>query len=134
MNIVAQLRNWAGVSISTRRPRSSATCCLGDDASVWPGAVVRGDVHHVRIGARTNIQDGAIIHVTHDGPFTPGGHPCLIGSEVTIGHGAVVHACTLEDACMIGMNATILDGAVIKRHAFVGRRRAGAAGQGGRRG
>lgn len=93
---------------------------LGDDASVWPGAVVRGDVHHVRIGARTNIQDGAIVHVTHDGPFTPRGFPCLIGAEVTVGHGAVVHACILEDACLIGMHATILDGAVVKRHAFVG--------------
>jgi len=93
---------------------------LGDDSSVWPGAVIRGDVHHVRIGARSNVQDGAVVHVTHDGPFTPRGHPCLIGSEVTIGHGAVIHACTLEDACMIGMHATILDGAVIKRHAMIG--------------
>jgi carbonic anhydrase/acetyltransferase-like protein (isoleucine patch superfamily) len=93
---------------------------LGDDASVWPGAVLRGDVHRIRVGARSNIQDGAIVHVTHDGPYTPGGHPCLIGADVTIGHGAVVHACTLEDACLVGMHATILDGAVIRRHAFVG--------------
>ncbi len=93
---------------------------LGDDASVWPGAVVRGDVHRIRIGARSNIQDGAIVHVTHDGPYTPGGQPCLIGDDVTVGHGAVVHACTLEDACLIGMHATILDGAVVRRHAFVG--------------
>lgn len=92
---------------------------LGDDVSVWPGAVIRGDVHHIRIGARSNIQDGAILHVTHDGPYTPGGQPCLIGSDVTIGHGAVVHACTLGDACLIGMHATILDGAVVESHAFV---------------
>ena len=93
---------------------------LGDDASVWPGAVVRGDVHRIRIGARSNIQDGAIVHVTHDGPYTPGGQACLIGEDVTVGHGAVVHACTLEDACLVGMHATILDGAVVRRHAFVG--------------
>jgi carbonic anhydrase/acetyltransferase-like protein (isoleucine patch superfamily) len=93
---------------------------LGDDASVWPGAVVRGDVHHIRIGARSNIQDGAIVHVTHDGPYTPGGFPCEIGTDVTVGHGAVIHACTLEDACLVGMHATVLDGAVVRRHAFVG--------------
>lgn len=93
---------------------------LGHDCSVWPGAVIRGDVHRVRIGARSNIQDGAIVHVTHDGPYTPGGQPCLIGDAVTIGHAAVVHACTLEDTCLIGMHATVLDGAIVRRHAFVG--------------
>ncbi|QWT19575.1 gamma carbonic anhydrase family protein [Bacillus sp. NP157] len=92
---------------------------LGDDASVWPGAVARGDVHHIRIGARSNLQDGAIIHVTHDGPYSPGGFPTIIGDDVTIGHGAVIHACTIEDACLIGMHATVLDGAVVKKHAFV---------------
>lgn len=93
---------------------------LGDDVSIWPGAVVRGDVEKIRIGARTNVQDGAVLHVTHDGPYTPGGFPCIVGSDVTIGHAAVVHACTLEDCCLIGMHATVLDGAVVKRHAFVG--------------
>ena len=92
---------------------------LGDDASVWPGAVIRGDVHRIRVGARSNIQDGAVIHVTHDGPYTPGGQPCLIGDDVTIGHGAVVHACTLGDACLVGMHATVLDGAVVEPRAFV---------------
>lgn len=93
---------------------------LGDDVSVWPGAVLRGDVHHIRIGARSNVQDGAIVHVTHDGPYTPGGFPALIGADVTIGHGAVIHACTIEDACLIGMHATVLDGAVVRKHGFVG--------------
>ncbi len=93
---------------------------LGDDVSVWPGAVVRGDVNCIRVGARSNIQDGAVIHVTHDGPFTPGGNACVIGNDVTIGHGAVVHACTLADACLVGMHATILDGAVVGTHALVG--------------
>lgn len=93
---------------------------LGEDVSVWPGAVIRGDVNRIRIGARSNVQDGAVIHVTHDGPYTPGGQACSIGCDVTIGHGAVVHACTLGDACLVGMHATILDGAVVEAHALVG--------------
>jgi carbonic anhydrase/acetyltransferase-like protein (isoleucine patch superfamily) len=94
---------------------------LGDDCSVWPAAVIRGDVNHIRIGARSNLQDGAVVHVTHDGPFTrPGGYPCLIGADVTIGHGAIIHACTIEDAVLIGMGATVLDGVVVRRHGFVG--------------
>lgn len=93
---------------------------LDDDASVWPGAVLRGDVHYIRVGARSNIQDGAVVHVTHDGPYSPGGLPCLIGADVTIGHAAVVHACTLGDACLIGMHATVLDGALIGAHALIG--------------
>ncbi|MFK2878028.1 gamma carbonic anhydrase family protein [Rhodanobacter hydrolyticus] len=92
---------------------------LGDDVSVWPGAVLRGDVNHIRVGARSNIQDGAIVHVAHAGPYGPG-YPCLIGADVTIGHAAVVHACTIEDGCLIGMHASVLDGAVVKKHGFVG--------------
>jgi carbonic anhydrase/acetyltransferase-like protein (isoleucine patch superfamily) len=93
---------------------------LGDDVSIWPGAVLRGDVHYIRVGARSNIQDGAIVHVTHDGPYSPGGFPTLIGEGVTIGHAAVIHACTIEDYCLIGMHATVLDGAVVKKYGFVG--------------
>lgn len=93
---------------------------LGDDVSLWPGAVVRGDVERIRIGARTNVQDGAVLHVTHDGPYSSGGSPCMVGMDVTIGHAAVVHACTIEDACLIGMHSTILDGAIVRHHAMVG--------------
>jgi carbonic anhydrase/acetyltransferase-like protein (isoleucine patch superfamily) len=94
---------------------------LGDDVSIWPGTVVRGDVNYIRIGARTNVQDGTIIHVTHDGPYgKPGGFATVIGEDVTIGHAAVIHACVIEDACLIGMGATILDGAIIKKNGFVG--------------
>ncbi len=94
---------------------------LGDDVSIWPGTVVRGDVNYIRIGARTNVQDGTIIHVTHDGPYgKPGGFATVIGEDVTIGHAAVIHACVIEDACLIGMGATVLDGALIKKNGFVG--------------
>ena len=94
---------------------------LGDDVSIWPGTVVRGDVNYIRIGSRTNVQDGTIIHVTHDGPYgKPGGFATVIGEDVTIGHAAVIHACVIEDACLIGMGATVLDGALIKKNGFVG--------------
>ena len=93
---------------------------LGDDVSIWPGAVLRGDVHFIRVGARSNVQDGAVIHVTHDGPYSPGGFPTIVGEGVTIGHGAVLHACTIEDYCLIGMHATVLDGATVRKYGFVG--------------
>lgn len=94
---------------------------LGDDVSVWPATVIRGDVNFIRIGARTNIQDGSIVHVSHDGPHAKlGGFATRIGSDVTIGHKAIIHACTIEDAALIGMGAIILDGAVVRKHAFVG--------------
>ena len=94
---------------------------LGDDVSVWPFTVIRGDVNFIRIGDRTNIQDGTVIHVSHDGPHAKlGGFATRIGSDVTIGHKAIVHACTIEDAVLIGMGAIVLDGAVVKKHGFVG--------------
>ena len=92
---------------------------LGAEASVWYTCVLRGDMDSITVGARSNIQDGTVVHVSHEGPYGPG-FPCLIGEGVTIGHAAVVHACTLEDYCLIGMHATVLDGAVVKKHGFVG--------------
>ena len=94
---------------------------LGDDVSVWPGTVIRGDVNFIRIGDRTNLQDGTVVHVSHDGPHAKlGGFATRIGSDVTIGHKAIVHACTIEDAVLIGMGAIVLDGAVVRKHGFVG--------------
>lgn len=93
---------------------------LGRDASIWPGAIVRADMHPIRIGERSNIQDGALLHVTHDDQYTLGGFGLIIGNDVTIGHGAVLHGCSVQDAALIGMRATILDGTLVKRHAFVG--------------
>lgn len=86
---------------------------LGDDCSVWPMAVVRGDVNVIRVGARTSIQDGAVLHVTHDGPYFPGGFALSIGAEVTIGHRAILHGCTVGERCLIGMGAIVMDGAVV---------------------
>jgi carbonic anhydrase/acetyltransferase-like protein (isoleucine patch superfamily) len=86
---------------------------LGADSSVWMNVVIRGDVHRIRIGRRTNIQDGTIIHVMRDT------HATTIGDEVTVGHGAVVHGCTIEDRCLIGMGAIILNGAVIGHDSIV---------------
>ena len=94
---------------------------LGDDASLWPGVVVRGDVNFIRVGRRTNIQDGTVVHVSHDGPHAKlGGFASVIGDDVTIGHKAIIHACRIEDAVLIGMGAILLDGAVVKKHGFVG--------------
>ncbi|MEM9553447.1 MAG: gamma carbonic anhydrase family protein [Acidobacteriota bacterium] len=86
---------------------------LGDDVSFWFQTVARGDVHRIRIGARTNVQDGAVLHVTHER------HPLHIGEGVVIGHGAIVHGCTLEDGCLIGIGARVLDGAVVESGAQV---------------
>ncbi|MBL1293109.1 MAG: gamma carbonic anhydrase family protein [Thiotrichales bacterium] len=92
---------------------------LGDNASFWPMAVARGDVNNITIGKRSNIQDGAVLHVTCDSHFSPGGKPLVIGNDVTVGHSAVLHACTIEDLCLIGMNATILDGALVQTNTII---------------
>ena len=86
---------------------------IGAGSSVWFSATVRGDVQEIRIGAHTNVQDGAVIHVTRETG------PTHIGDDVTVGHLAVLHACTLENLCLIGMSACLLDGVVVERHAMV---------------
>jgi carbonic anhydrase/acetyltransferase-like protein (isoleucine patch superfamily) len=93
----------------------------GDDCSIWFGCVVRGDVHYIKIGNRTNIQDLSMIHVTHykNGNKSTG-NPTIIGDDVTVGHRVMLHGCTIEDGCLIGMSATILDGAVIGKESIVG--------------
>ncbi len=95
------------------------TC--GENCSIWFGCVVRGDVHYISIGDRTNIQDLSMVHVTHYKKADKSdGNPTIIGSDVTIGHRVMLHGCTIEDACLIGMSATILDGAVIGKESIVG--------------
>ncbi len=93
---------------------------LGDECSVWPQAVIRGDVNAIRIGARSNVQDGCILHVTHDGPYTPGGYALEIGEDVTLGHGAILHGCRIGNRCLIGIRSTVLDGAVIEDDVLLG--------------
>lgn len=97
----------------------NVTC--GDDCSIWFGCVVRGDVHKIEIGDRTNIQDLTMIHVTHyKKADMSDGNPTIIGNDVTIGHRVMLHGCTIEDGCLIGMSATILDGAIIGKESIVG--------------
>jgi len=93
---------------------------VGADSSLWPMVVARGDVHSITIGKKTNIQDGSILHVTHDGKFSPGGYPCKVGNYVTVGHRVTVHACTIGDYCLIGMSATIMDGAELGDKLIIG--------------
>ena len=87
---------------------------VGDDASVWPFSVARGDVNEIVIGARSNVQDNCVLHVTHDGPYSKGGRPLLIGEEVTVGHQCVLHACTVGDRVLVGMGSVVMDGVVIE--------------------
>ena len=93
---------------------------IGKDSSIWPMTVVRGDVNSIEIGQRTNIQDGSVLHVTHDSEYAEGGMPLVIGSDVTVGHKVILHACRLEDRCLIGMGSIVLDGAVIAAGSMVG--------------
>lgn len=93
---------------------------LGDDCSVWPGAVLRGDVNTIHIGTRSNIQDGTVIHVTHPHPANPNGFAVSIGEQVTIGHQVMVHGCTIHDRCLIGIGSIILDGATIHSEVLLG--------------
>ncbi len=87
---------------------------IGDASSLWFGTIVRGDVNHVRIGARTNVQDLSVVHVTSRT------HPTVIGDDVTVGHRAVLHGCTIRDRCLVGIGAIVLDGAVVGPDAMVG--------------
>ncbi|MBF6650607.1 gamma carbonic anhydrase family protein [Methylobacter sp. BlB1] len=93
---------------------------IGDDVSIWPMTVVRGDVESITIGEGTNVQDGAVLHVSHAGKFSPQGHPLTIGKGVTIGHRAVVHACTVGNYCLIGVGAIIMDDAVLEDYVMLG--------------
>ena len=93
---------------------------IGNDSSVWPATVVRGDINAIEIGMCTNIQDGSVLHVTHDSRFDPGGHPLSVGSYVTVGHRVVLHACSIGDYCLIGMGSVVLDGAVLAPRVMLG--------------
>ena len=93
---------------------------IGEDASIWPGAVLRGDVNRIAIGARTSIQDGSVLHVASARLAGGDGIPLLVGDECTVGHGVILHACTVGRRCLVGMGAIVMDGAVIGEESIVG--------------
>lgn len=120
------IRPWRGILpvIGARAYVDPAACVigqvtLGDDSSVWPMAVVRGDVNVITVGARTSVQDGSVLHVTHDGPYNPGGYALVVGDDVTIGHRAVLHGCTVGNRCLVGMGAVVMDGVVVEDEVIV---------------
>lgn len=93
---------------------------LDDDVSIWPTAVVRGDVNTIEIGARTSIQDGSVLHVSHDGPYKPGGRNLVVGADVTVGHRVILHACTIGNANLVGMGSIVLDDVVTEEFVMIG--------------
>jgi len=93
---------------------------IGEQSSVWPGTIIRGDVNPIVIGSGSNIQDGSILHVTAPNESNVDGFPLTIGNHVTVGHGAILHACTIEDGCLVGMGATVLDGAILRKGVLLG--------------
>ncbi len=92
---------------------------LGDDCSVWPMTVIRGDMHRIRIGSRCSIQDGSVCHITHAGPYNPDGFPLTVGDDVTVGHKALLHGCTIGSRVLVGMGAIIMDGAVVEDEVII---------------
>lgn len=94
-------------------------CVLAEDASIWPNATLRGDVNDIVIGKRTNVQDGSVLHTTHESDVSKGSK-CIVGDDVTIGHNVVLHGCIIEDECLIGMGSVVLDNAVVQKHVLVG--------------
>ncbi|MDX2427408.1 MAG: gamma carbonic anhydrase family protein [Xanthomonadales bacterium] len=92
---------------------------IGEGSSVWPMTVIRGDIHRIRIGKRTSVQDGSILHVTHAGPYNPDGFPLIIGDDVTIGHKAMLHGCTIGNRILIGMAAVIMDGVQVNDEVII---------------
>lgn len=93
---------------------------IGAGSSVWPLTVVRGDIHKIRIGKRTSVQDGSVLHVTHAGPYNPDGFPLIIGDEVTIGHKVMLHGCTIGNRILIGMGAIVMDGVSVEDEVVIG--------------
>ncbi|ETI60801.1 gamma carbonic anhydrase family protein [Marinomonas profundimaris] len=93
---------------------------IGDDSSVWPLVAIRGDMHSITIGARTSVQDNSCLHITHASTYKPDGFPLSIGDDVTVGHMAMLHGCTVGNRVLVGMGTTILDGAVVEDEVIIG--------------
>ena len=121
------IRSFEGI-----QPRIASSCYIdinadvigdveiGENSSVWPMAVIRGDVNIIRIGHDTNIQDGSILHVSHAGEYNPEGASLHIGNYVTVGHKVLLHACTIGNDCLIGMGSIIMDDTVIEDQVMIG--------------
>lgn len=93
---------------------------IADDVSIWPLVVARGDVNYIQIGRRTNIQDGSVLHVSHQASDNPAGHPLVIGDDVTIGHKVMLHGCTVGNRVLVGMGSILLDGVVVEDDVIIG--------------
>ncbi|MDY6975812.1 MAG: gamma carbonic anhydrase family protein [Pseudomonadota bacterium] len=93
---------------------------LKDDASIWPFVAARGDVNKIRIGARSNIQDGSVLHVTRKSEKNPDGFPLIIGDDVTVGHKCMLHGCQLGNRILVGMGAIVMDGVIVEDDVFIG--------------
>ena len=92
---------------------------IGENSSVWPSAVIRGDVNFIHIGKNTNIQDLSMLHVNHKSSSDPAGSPLIIGDNVTIGHTVILHGCTIEDECLIGMGSIVMDKVIVQKHVLL---------------
>ena len=93
---------------------------MADDVSIWPLVAIRGDVNYVEIGARTNIQDGSVLHVTHKSSSNPHGNPLIIGDDVTVGHKVMLHGCTIGNRVLVGMGSILLDGVIVEDDIMIG--------------
>jgi carbonic anhydrase/acetyltransferase-like protein (isoleucine patch superfamily) len=93
---------------------------IDDYVSIWPGVVIRGDVNRIRIGARSNVQDGSVLHVTHRGLRNPEGAPLIIGRDVTVGHAVILHGCQIHDECLVGMGSLVMDNAILEPRVLLG--------------
>jgi len=115
-----QLQPQLGLRVFvSRQAHVSGAVTLANDVSIWPMAVLRGDVNRIIVGARCNIQDNAVLHVTHEGPDTPEGGPLSLAEDVTVGHGAILHACSIGPRCLIGMGAIIMDRAELEADVMI---------------
>ncbi len=121
-NIQSFANQWPQLAIGTYIHHAATVIGdvhIGENSSVWPGAVIRGDVNAIRIGKNTNVQDLSMLHVSHKSNWDPAGAPLIIGDNVTIGHSVILHGCTLEDECLIGMGSIVMDKVVVQKHVLL---------------
>ncbi|MGF1911426.1 gamma carbonic anhydrase family protein [Vibrio kasasachensis] len=124
---MSSLRSYKGIapSIGERVYIDSSSVLvgeitIGDDSSIWPLVAARGDVNHIYIGKRSNVQDGSVLHVTHKNQQNPEGYPLIIGNDVTVGHKVMLHGCIIKDRVLVGMGAIVLDGVIIEEEVMIG--------------